>query len=84
MCDFGLSQVKEHGKMLKDDDLAKGTPLWMAPEVMQFKEFNEKVHSFFFIQHTVFFDSFFGKLSKQKKPNFQLLFFLVSFFAFYF
>jgi serine/threonine protein kinase len=48
VCDFGLSQVKEQGKMLKDDDLAKGTPLWMAPEVMQFKEFNEKadVYSF--------------------------------------
>eukprot|EP01126_Amoeba_proteus_P021429 TRINITY_DN2176_c0_g2_i6.p1 TRINITY_DN2176_c0_g2~~TRINITY_DN2176_c0_g2_i6.p1 ORF type:complete len:495 (-),score=91.27 TRINITY_DN2176_c0_g2_i6:146-1630(-) len=48
VCDFGLSQVKEHGQMLKDDDLAKGTPLWMAPEVMQFKEFNEKadVYSF--------------------------------------
>jgi hypothetical protein len=30
VCDFGLSQVKEHGKMLKDEDLAKGTPLWFA------------------------------------------------------
>ena len=35
VCDFGLSQVKEHGTMLKDEDLARGTPLWMAPEVME-------------------------------------------------
>lgn len=28
VCDFGLSQVKEHGTMLRDDDLARGTPLW--------------------------------------------------------
>lgn len=48
VCDFGLSQIKQHGEVLKDLDSAKGTPLWMAPEVMQFKEFNEKadVYSF--------------------------------------
>jgi len=42
VCDFGLSQCLEHGKKAKDDVSAKGTPLWMAPEVMQFQAFNEK------------------------------------------
>jgi len=48
VCDFGLSQVKRHGQMLQDRDSAKGTPLWMAPEVMNFLQFNEKadVYSF--------------------------------------
>jgi hypothetical protein len=48
VCDFGLSQIKPMGENLRDRDSAKGTPLWMAPEVMQFKEFNEKadVYSF--------------------------------------
>eukprot|EP01122_Echinamoeba_exundans_P007771 TRINITY_DN2460_c0_g1_i5.p1 TRINITY_DN2460_c0_g1~~TRINITY_DN2460_c0_g1_i5.p1 ORF type:complete len:418 (+),score=102.28 TRINITY_DN2460_c0_g1_i5:342-1595(+) len=48
VCDFGLSQMKRHGENLRDGDSAKGTPLWMAPEVMLFKEFNEKsdVYSF--------------------------------------
>jgi hypothetical protein len=48
VCDFGLSQVKDPDSMLKDEDMAKGTPLWMAPEVMQFKPFSEKadVYSF--------------------------------------
>jgi serine/threonine protein kinase len=34
--------------MLQDRDSAKGTPLWMAPEVMNFLQFNEKadVYSF--------------------------------------
>eukprot|EP01129_Flabellula_baltica_P016605 TRINITY_DN896_c0_g2_i1.p1 TRINITY_DN896_c0_g2~~TRINITY_DN896_c0_g2_i1.p1 ORF type:complete len:462 (+),score=107.21 TRINITY_DN896_c0_g2_i1:181-1566(+) len=48
VCDFGLSQTKKLGSMLKDKHRAKGTPLWMAPEVMTFQEFNEKcdVYSF--------------------------------------
>ncbi|KAM9962978.1 hypothetical protein ACTFIW_006199 [Dictyostelium discoideum] len=48
ICDFGLSALKQKHKMLKDQSSAKGTPLYMAPEVMMFKEFNESsdVYSF--------------------------------------
>jgi len=49
VCDFGLSQIlpTETGST-RDAKSAKGTPLWMAPEVMMFKDFNEKadVYSF--------------------------------------
>jgi serine/threonine protein kinase len=50
VCDFGLSQFKEQGRdFLKDNahDGAKGTPLWMAPEVMRGESFNEKVFVLF-------------------------------------
>jgi len=49
ICDFGLSTVKpQRHQMLKDQTTAKGTPLFMAPEVMMFREFNESsdVYSF--------------------------------------
>jgi len=48
ICDFGLSCVKQRHQMLKDQTSAKGTPLYMAPEVMMFREFNESsdVYSF--------------------------------------
>lgn len=48
VCDFGLSQIRNQGEILKDRENAKGTPLWMAPEVMKFQEFDEKcdVYSF--------------------------------------
>jgi len=49
ICDFGLSQIKPRGKNLIDGkEGAKGTPLWMAPEVMMGEQFNEKadVYSF--------------------------------------
>jgi len=49
VCDFGLSQIKRRDDFLKDgSDGAKGTPLWMAPEVLMGQQFNEKadVYSF--------------------------------------
>lgn len=49
VCDFGLSQIKPQGIDLRDGPQgAKGTPLWMAPEVLMHQEFNEKadVYSF--------------------------------------
>jgi len=49
VCDFGLSQIVRKGQTLHDGrEGAKGTPLWMAPEVLLGKTFNEKadVYSF--------------------------------------
>jgi serine/threonine protein kinase len=48
VCDFGLSEVKQQGQMLQDTERAKGTPLWMAPEIMMFQKFNEKVDVYSF------------------------------------
>ncbi|GAM23589.1 hypothetical protein SAMD00019534_067640 [Acytostelium subglobosum LB1] len=46
--DFGFSQVLKSGTTTTDQRGPKGTALYMAPEVMQKKEFNEKadVYSF--------------------------------------
>lgn len=48
VCDFGFSQFFQKGKKVVDEEGAKGTPLYMAPEVMTGEEFNEKadVYSF--------------------------------------
>jgi len=50
VCDFGLSQLKPRGVSLSDSEEtgAKGTPLWMSPEILSGKEFTEKadVYSF--------------------------------------
>lgn len=44
VCDFGLSCIKpaSNRKMRDGKDGAKGTPLYMPPEVMMAQEFNEK------------------------------------------
>jgi serine/threonine protein kinase len=48
VCDFGLSQMLADGEVARDQKSAKGTPLWMAPEVMMFRGFTEKcdIYSF--------------------------------------
>jgi serine/threonine protein kinase len=49
VCDFGLSQIKPRGENLRDGaEGAKGTPLWMAPEVMLGQPFNEKADIYSF------------------------------------
>jgi len=49
VCDFGLSQVKNHGQMLRDGGTGpKGTPIYMAPEVLQGQDFNEKADVYAF------------------------------------
>lgn len=48
ICDFGLSEEK-YLPFLRDPNTgAKGTPLWMAPEILSLQPFNEKsdVYSF--------------------------------------
>jgi serine/threonine protein kinase len=42
ICDFGLSDLKKDNEYLIDSFKAKGSPLWMAPEVLSFQKFNEK------------------------------------------
>jgi len=48
LCDFGLAEIKEGAFMQDGKDGAKGTPLWMPPEVMMGHRFDEKsdVYSF--------------------------------------
>lgn len=43
LCSHHHQQIKQRGENLKDgQEGAKGTPLWMAPEVMMGQPFNEK------------------------------------------
>jgi len=48
VCDFGLAQLCEKGEKYMDEDGAKGTPLYMAPEILAGEEFGESsdVYSF--------------------------------------
>ena len=50
ICDFGLSQIKKRGEHYLRDGMegAKGTPLWMSPEVMSGEHFNEKADIYSF------------------------------------
>ena len=48
VCDFGLSQIKDKPFLVDERNHARGTPLWMPPEVLSGKPFTEKadVYSF--------------------------------------
>jgi serine/threonine protein kinase len=48
LSDFGLSQVKQTPHLIDGKEGARGTPLWMAPEVLMCRPFDEKadVYSF--------------------------------------
>jgi len=49
VCDFGLSQTLDAQRLfLQDSETAKGTPLYMAPEVFEGKRFNEKIDIYAF------------------------------------
>lgn len=48
VCDFGLSSVKKRGESLVDIDSIPGTPLWMAPEVMNGGEVTDKADVYAF------------------------------------
>lgn len=48
VCDFGLAHMKTHGNKKQGSYGATGTPLWMAPEVLMNKAYDERadVYSF--------------------------------------
>lgn len=48
VCDFGLAHMKTHGNKKQGSYGATGTPMWMAPEVLMNKEYDESadVYSF--------------------------------------
>ena len=77
VCDFGLSETKPSGRELYDRQ-PKGTPLYMAPEVMKQKKITEKVdvYSFGIVLWEIYarkeaytefedYESFFNNVVKQ-------------------
>jgi len=46
--DFGFSQIKKRGEVLRDEETTRGTPYWMAPELLAFRPFDEKVDVYAF------------------------------------
>jgi serine/threonine protein kinase len=68
VADFGLSVVKKDAAAKKEKHGPIGTPLWMAPEVLMDKEYNEKadvvrhlfcVHFSLFVIYLLFYYSCF-------------------------
>jgi serine/threonine protein kinase len=48
VCDFGLAHMKTHGNKKQGSYGATGTPLWMAPEVLMNKEYDESADLYSF------------------------------------
>lgn len=48
VCDFGLAHMKSHGNRQQGSYGATGTPLWMAPEVLMNKPYDESADMYSF------------------------------------
>eukprot|EP00010_Vexillifera_abyssalis_P008880 CAMPEP_0201544270 /NCGR_PEP_ID=MMETSP0173_2-20130828/869_1 /ASSEMBLY_ACC=CAM_ASM_000268 /TAXON_ID=218659 /ORGANISM="Vexillifera sp., Strain DIVA3 564/2" /LENGTH=537 /DNA_ID=CAMNT_0047952329 /DNA_START=58 /DNA_END=1668 /DNA_ORIENTATION=+ len=48
VCDFGLAHMKSHGNKKQGSYGATGTPLWMAPEVLMNKPYDESADMYSF------------------------------------
>jgi sterile alpha motif and leucine zipper-containing kinase AZK len=65
--DFGLSHIKSHNEGWKGSYGSIGTPLWMAPEVLLNKEYNESADLYSF-----------GIVLWVRKQNYQIIHYFIS------
>jgi len=69
LCDFGLSAFKRT-KTLRDDKVAPGTPLWMAPEVLSGQPLTEKADTY--SAGIVFWELFTCKEPYDKHDDYEI------------